>query len=79
MMAMAFITTLSLSLFVPTQSLVDLNCVQRTGHTERLRVQIAHGRFQRLMAHGLLDRPRIGATIEAMRCIGMTQFMRQDE
>ena len=55
------------------------NRVQRTGHTKRLGVQIAHGGFERLVAHGALNGPRIGPTIKAVRCIGMTQFVGQDE
>lgn len=53
--------------------------IQRTGHTERLGVQIAHGRFERLVSHCALNGPRIGPTIKTVCGIGMTQFMGQDE
>ncbi len=55
------------------------NRVKGTRHTQRFGVQISHGRFQRLVAHCALDGSRIGPTIQAMRCVGMTQFMGQDE
>src|SRR5271170_3270689 len=55
------------------------NRVQRTGHTKRLGVQIAHSRFERLVAHGALNGPRIGTLVKTVGGIGMTQFVGQDE
>ncbi len=44
-----------------------------------LGVQIAHGGFERLVAHGALNGPRIGTMIKTVGGIGMAQFVGQDE
>ena len=41
-------------------------------------MEIAHGGFERAVAHRLLDRPRIDPVFETMRGVTMPEFMRQD-
>jgi hypothetical protein len=41
-------------------------------------VEITHGRVQRFVPHNLLDGARISATFQAVACITVAQFMRQN-
>ena len=41
-------------------------------------MKIAHGGFQRTVAHRLLNRPRIDPVFHAMRCIAVAKFGRHD-
>ena len=41
-------------------------------------MKIAHGGFQRTVAHRLLNRPRIDPVFHAMRCIAVAKFVGHD-
>jgi hypothetical protein len=41
-------------------------------------VKIAHGGFERAVAHRLLNRPRIDPVFHAMRCVTVPELVRHD-
>lgn len=52
--------------------------IQRTGHAQAFGVEIAHGGFQGLVPHRLLNGAGIGSPLQAMRGVGVTEFVRQN-